>query len=257
MRIPDNQLRVRYPKNINSLYTQDFEKNRNRIGGKTAMFNRDKEKKFFKADPVPMVTTKQGDFKGEQVPYERVTRKRPASSYGPFIASTSYRSTFPGWDVTGGFVPTIVPKGNLQSSTNMPFKAKTAYRDTFKSAPASRPNSHLGGRAGGNNDSKNKGRKGRAGSTRKNINPADPNQVFGGKNRAQRSQISILSSPEKHTPFMNETTNRVEFRGKRPLDKTKPFKHPDNLGNLDLKIDPKLFNTSYRNNFNNFNKTGP
>lgn len=52
MRIGDQQLRVRYPKNMNSLYVEEFEKKRGCVGGKSEVLNRDKEKKFFKADPI-------------------------------------------------------------------------------------------------------------------------------------------------------------------------------------------------------------
>mmetsp|Transcript_7171 Transcript_7171/g.8080 ORF Transcript_7171/g.8080 Transcript_7171/m.8080 type:complete len:277 (+) Transcript_7171:407-1237(+) len=257
MRIGENQLRVRYPKQINSLYTQDFEKKRGCVGGKTQMFNRDKEKKFFKADQITMKTTKQMDFQGEQVPYEKVQNKRPATSYGPFISSTSYGNTFQGWDVTGSYAPALVPKGNLQSSTNMPFRATSAYRETYKSVPASRPGSNVSGPRGANGGKKS-GRKAGAGagagSSRKDVR--DPSKVFGGKNRAQKSQISILSSPDKKTPFTKETTNRVEFQGQRNLERSRPIRHPDNLGNFNLQVGSKAFGTSYRNNFNNFGNDG-
>ena len=85
MRIGDQQLRVRYPKNMTTLYQEEYEKKRRCVGGKTQVLNRDKEKKFFKADPITMKTTKQMDFTGEAVPYERVKKSRPATSYGPFI----------------------------------------------------------------------------------------------------------------------------------------------------------------------------
>lgn len=277
MRIPENQLRVRYPKGINSLYTEDFEKRRKCIGGKTEMFNRDKEKEFYKADSIPVktgaiptktdsnkfemlmkISTKQMDYTGEQVPYERVTKKRPVTSYGPFISSTSYGNTFQGWDASGSYAPPLVPKGNLQVTSNIPFRASSAYRDTFKSAPASRSGSNGGegnsenGGAGGGKGSKTGGRRGASGA--KNIK--DPAQVFGGKNRNQRSQISILSSPGKNTNFTKDTTYRKQFKGQRQLVISKPIRHPDNLGNLDQKGDRTAFRTSYRSNFNDFGNSG-
>lgn len=217
------------------------------------MFNRDKEKKFFKADPLTMKTTKQMDYTGEQVPYERVKKNRPATSYGPFISSTSYGHNFQGWDA-GGYVPTLVPKGNLQSTTNMPFRAVSAYRDTYKGTNA-RPGTGIGvvsGTMGGVG-----GAHGADGTMNQNAAATDPNLVFGGKNRAQRSQISMLSSPDKKLPFQKDTTNRTEFRGQKSLERSRPIKHPDNLGNVDLKVEPDLYNTSYRTNFNNFGSGGP
>ena len=203
------------------------------MGGKTELFNRDKEKKFFKADPILMKTTKQMDYTGEQVPYERVKKTRPATSYGPFISSTSYGNTFPGWDATGSYVPTLKPKENLQSTTNMPFKAVSAYRDTFRGGSQARPGTSAGGDA------------------------ADPTKVFGGKNRAQKSQISILSSPGNNkTPFMKETNYRTEFKGQKSLERSRPIRHMDNLGNVDIKVEPNLYNTSYRTNFNKYDDSG-
>lgn len=257
MRIPSNQLRVRYPKGIASLYTEDFEKKRKCIGGKTEMFNRDKEKKFFQADHISMKTTKQADYAGEQVPYERVTKKRPATSYGPFISSTSYGHTFQGWDTAGSYAPALIPKGNLQATSNMPFRASSAYRDTYKSVPASRPGSKYskGGRGNGAKSGVRGGNGSGKGSQHGNT-LQDPTKVYGGKNRAQKSQISILSSPDKKLRFANETTHRVEFANKAGNERSKPIRHPDNLGNLDLKVDPKVFNTQYRNNFNDFGNDG-
>ena len=84
-RVGENQLRVRYPKQMMTLYQEEYEKKRSCVGGKTQVFNRDKEKKFFQAQPISNKTTKQMDFTGEQVPYERVKKSRPATSYGPFI----------------------------------------------------------------------------------------------------------------------------------------------------------------------------
>jgi len=224
------------------------------------MFNRDKEKKFFKADQISMKTTKQQDFQGEQVPYERVKSNRPATSYGPFTASTSYGHTFQGWDTAGSYVPALVPKGNLQSTTNVPFRATSAYRDTFKSGNGGRPGS--GGQnqmsvGGANNmfgmESHGAGDQG----IPTNNALTDPNKVYGGANRNQKSQISILSSPDKKMPFHNETTNRAEFRGQKTMERARPIRHLDNLGNLDMKMDPSLYNTSYRNNYNDFSKEGP
>jgi hypothetical protein len=259
MRIGDQQLRVRYPKAVNSLYTQDYEKNRGKVGGKTEVLNRDKEKKFFSAQPLTMQTTKQVDFTGEQVPYQKVKKSRPATSYGPFISSTSYGHTFQGWDASGSYVPTLKPNGNLISSTGMPFRASSAYRDTFKAATgrpgttASGLQGTRGGAGAGGADGSAKGS--RIGSANGRV--GDPNAVFGGKNRNQKSQISILSSPGKNVPFMKETTNRSEFRGQRSMERSRPIKHPDNLGNVGLKVDPKVFNTAYKNNFVNFGGEGP
>lgn len=236
MRIPDNQLRVRYPKGIKSLYTEEYEKKRKHcIGGKTEMFNRDKEKKFFKADPISMQTTKQVDFTGETVPYERVKKARPATSYGPFISSTSYGHTYQNWDASGSYVPVLKPKGNLTSTTNMPFRAVSSYRDTYKSAAGARPGTGHGEGEG----------------------VKDPNTVYGGKNRAQKSQISILGSPGNNkAPFMKDTTHRTEFRGQKSMERSRPIRHQDNLGNLDLEVNPNLYNTSYRQNHTNFGDTG-
>lgn len=232
MRIPDNQLRVRYPKNIGSLYQEDFERRKKHcIGGKCQVLNRDKEKKTFKADPISMKTTKQVDFTGEQVPYERVKQSRPVTSYGPFISSTSYGNTFQKWQ-TDPYVPTLKPKDNLTSTTRMPFRAASAYRDTYKTASQPRPST---GKSGVN----------------------DPNNALGGKNRAQKSQISILSSPGNNkTPFMKDTTNRVEFRGQKSMERPRPIRHKDNLGNTDLKVDPQLYKTSYRSNFDKIQEPG-
>lgn len=253
MRIGDQQLRVRYPKTIKSLYTEEYEKKRKHcVGGKTQMFNRDKEKKFFKADPISMKTTKQMDFTGEQVPYERVKKNRPATSYGPFISSTSYGHTFQGWDASGSYVPVLKPKGNLQSTSNMPFKAVSAYRDTFRGNGDGRPGTSAA-RAG----SAQPGAHGEVGGPGGAGGVNDPNKVFGGKNRAQKSQISILGSPgDNKAPFMKDTTHRTQFQGQRSLERSRPIKHMDNLGNVDLKIEPNLYNTSYRNNYNDFGNSG-
>lgn len=257
MRIGDQQLRVRYPKAVNSLYNQDFEKNRGKVGGKTEVFNRDKEKKFFTSQPLTMQTTKQMDFTGEQVPYQKVKKSRPATSYGPFISSTSYGHTFQGWDASGSYVPTLKPNGNLISSTGMPFRASSAYRDTYKTAAGGRPATGVaGGANGGAMGANGTAKSSRLGSAHARNANADPNAVFGGKNRNQKSQISILSSPGKNVPFMKETTNRSEFRGQRNMERSRPIRHPDNLGNVDLKVDPKVFNTNYRNNFVNFGEGG-
>lgn len=243
---------------MNSLYTQDYEKNRSKVGGKTEMFNRDKEKTFYKADSIAMKTTKQMDFTGEQVPYNRVKQARPATSYGPFISSTSYGNTFQGWDASGSYVPVLAPKGNLQSVTNMPFRAHSAYRDTYKVASAGRPGTTASGTrdaggAGGAGGRANGSRSGDA--TGAAI--VNPNSAQAGKNRAQKSQISILSSPGKNVPFYKDTTNRCEFQGQRLLERVKPVRHPDNLGNFDLKVDPKIFSSSYRTNFDNIVSSGP
>ena len=236
MRIPDNHLRVRYPKGINSLYTEDFEKKKHCIGGKTEMFNRDKEKKFYKAEPVSMQTTKQVDFTGESVPYERVQKNRPATSYGPFSASTSYGHTFQNWDASGSYVPVLKPKGNLTATSNMPFRAVSSYRDTYKSGPGARPGTTASGNEAGAND---------------------PNKVYGGKNRNQKSQISILGTPgQNKAPFMKDTTNRTEFKGQKSMERSRPIRHMDNLGNLALKVSADLYKTSYRNNHTNFDDSG-
>lgn len=267
MRIPDNQLRVRYPKNMTSLYQDEFERKRSCIGGKTAMFNRDKEKKFFKADPISMKTTKQVDFTGEQVPYERVKKNRPASSYGPFISSTSYGHTFQPWGATG-YVPTLAPKGNLQSSSNIPFRAVSSYRDTYKGGASGRPGTGVGVTCSGNFAGESGalgaapggvqgGAPGGAQGANGEIAAKDQMNVFGGKNRNQKSQISILSSPDKKMPFTKDTTNRVEYRGQKSLERSRPIRHMDNLGNIDLKMDPKFFSTSYRTNYNEFNNNDP
>lgn len=247
IRIGDQQLRVRYPKNMNSLYYEEYEKKRGCVGGKSEVFNRDKEKRTFKAESICMKTTKQMDFTGETVPYERVKGSRPATSYGPFTSSTSYGNTFQGWDVKDSHVPSIVPKGNLQSSTGVPFKAMSAYRDTFRGGSQARPgtvqggNGQHGGALGGMpNGAYNAAKSG----------AMDPNQVFGGKNRAQKSQISILASPGNNkTPFNSNTTHRTEFCG-RSMERARPIKHADNLGSVNLTVDPKLYNTSYRNDYN-------
>ena len=235
---------------MNSLYTEDFEKKRSCIGGKTAMFNRDKEKKFFKAESIGMKTTKQVDFTGEQVPYNRVKEKRPATSYGPFISSTSYGHTFQGWGASGK-VPTLLPKNNLQSSTNMPFRASSAYRETYQNGQ-----DPMAAGAGGGSRGSQGGRNASVGANADAMKAKDPSQVYGGKNRAQKSQISILSSPGKNTPFMKDTTYRKEFASGRQIEKSKPIRHPDNLGNTNLKVDAKVYNTDYRNNFNDYSKAG-
>lgn len=202
-----------------------------------------------------MKTSKELDFAGEQVPYERVTKKRPATSYGPFISSTSYGHTFQGWGNTGSYAPALVPRGNLQTTASMPFKACSAYRDTYKSVPASRPGSSVN-KTGRANAGKSGSRKGSGQGAQHGNDNIDPNKIYGGKNRAQKSQISILSSPDKKLRFMNETTNRVEFANKSGNERSRPIKHPDNLGNLDLKVDPSVYNTQYRNNFNDYSKGG-
>jgi hypothetical protein len=245
MKVGGTHLKCRYPKTMNSLYTQDYEMNRNKVGGKTEMFNRDKEKTFYKADSIAMRTTKQMDYTGEMVPYKRVKEARPATSYGPFISSTSYGHTFQGWDASGSYVPTLAPKGNLQSVTNMPFRAHSAYRDTYKQI---RPGTTASGAGGGN---------GSMDGSKVGANVANPNGAQAGKNRAQKSQISILSSPGKNVPFYKDTTNRCEFKGTRPSERVQPVRHPDNLGNFDIKVDPKVFSSSYRTNFDNFENTGP
>ena len=199
-----------------------------------------------------MKTTKQADFQGEQVPYERVKEKRPATSYGPFISSTSYGHTFQPWDASGK-VPTLIPKNNLQSSTNMPFRASSAYRETFKDGQ--KPGGRRGSKGGSKNGSKG-GAQGASKSDRNAINIKDPNEVYGGKNRAQKSQISILSSPGKNMPFLKDTTYRKEFMSGRKIEKSTPVRHPDNLGNTGLQVDSKVYNTDYRNNFNDYSGGG-
>lgn len=84
-RVGENQLRVRYPKQMTTLYQEEYERKRACVGGKTQVFNRDKEKKFFQAQATSNKTTKQTDFTGQAVPYEQVKKPRPATSYGPFI----------------------------------------------------------------------------------------------------------------------------------------------------------------------------
>lgn len=114
------------------------------------------------------------DYTGQTVPYERVKKSRPATSYGPFTSSTSYGNTFQNWDVKDSYVPTIVPQGNLQSSSGMPFKAVSAYRDTYRAGSKARPGTSVpSGEAAKNPDANN----GAA---------VNQNQVFGGKNRAQK-----------------------------------------------------------------------
>ena len=218
------------------------------------MLNRDKEKKFFKAEQISMKTTKQVDFTGERVPYERIKKNRPATSYGPFISSTSYGNTFQAWDATG-YVPTLKPRENLQSTTNMPFKAVSSYRDTFKTMGGGRPGTEMKGANAGYEQGDGLG-SAKAGSAKGNNAKSGANQgdvVVGGKNRHQKSQISILSSPDKKVPFMKDTTNRVEFRGQKSIERSRPIKHADNLGNVELKVDSRFFSTSYRTNFNEFN----
>jgi len=267
MRIGDQQLRVRYPKNMNSLYHEEYERKRSMIGGKTEVLNRDKEKKFFKADQITSKTTNQIDFTGQMVPYERVKKTRPATSYGPFISSTSYGNTFQKWEVEGGRVGIMVPKPNLQSTTGVPFKAVSAYRDTFKGSfngqgTGSQRGSMtggdgLGGALGGGRGGANGSGRGGGGANGGGKGAKNPNDVFGGKNRAQKSQISILSSPgHNKTPFMKETTNRAEFKGTKPNERSRPIKHTDNLGNVDLKVDPRLYDTTYRGNFKNMGDSG-
>lgn len=197
-----------------------------------------------------MLTTKQMDFKGESVPYERVKKSRPATSYGPFISSTSYGNTFQPWDATG-YVPTLRPKENLQSSTNLPFKAVSSYRDTYKGMGSGRPGTGASGQRVGESGALGATNLGADGNmAMRSGAPGDT--VPGGKYRHQKSQISILSSPDKKVPFMKDTTNRVEFRGQKALERSRPIKHIDNLGNVDLKVDPKMFNSSYKTNFNDF-----
>jgi hypothetical protein len=246
MKIGDQQLRVRYPKKMTTLYQDEFERKRAWVGGKTQMFNRDKEKKFFKADALSMKTTKQADFTGETVPYERVKKSRPATSYGPFTWSTSYGNTFQAWDATG-YVPTLKPRENLQSVTNMPFRAVSSYRDTFKSGAGARPGTGLGGTQSGNPGGNGANGQGVQGG----------NHAPGSKYKHQKSQISILSSPDKKVPFTKDTTNRLEFRGQPSIERSRPIRHMDNLGNIDMHMDPKLYSTSYRTNYNNMDNKGP
>jgi hypothetical protein len=210
------------------------------------VFNRDKEKKFFKAEPITMTTTKQMDFTGEQVPYHRVKKTRPATSSGPFLSSTSYGHTYQPWDASG-YVPTLRPRENLQSSSNMPFRAVSSYRDTYKQGAGGRPGTGLAATRSGDVA---------PGAANGTVGGGANATVPGGTRRHQKSQISILSSPDKKVPFMKDTTNRVEFRGQMSLERSKPIKHIDNLGNVDLKMDPSLYGTSYRNNFNDFSAKG-
>lgn len=137
----------------------------------------------------------------------------------------------------------------------MPFKAVSSYRDTFKTTGATRPGTELGGTNVGyeQGDVAANAKIGTvgAGNAKSGANQGDA--VVGGKNRHQKSQISILSSPDKKVPFMKDTTNRMEFRGQKSIERSRPIKHADNLGNVDLKVDPRFFSTSYRTNFNEFN----
>lgn len=73
----------------------------------------------------------------------------------------------------------------------------------------------------------------------------------------KNSQISILASPGNNkTPFISNTTNRTEFCG-RSMERSRPIKHIDNLGGVNLTVDPKLYNTSYRNDFNKIANADP
>ena len=141
----------------------------------------------------------------------------------------------------------------------MPFRAVSSYKDTFKTA-ANRPRTGRScaksgaSNAGANGYATNGGAGGAHGANgrRAQSNHKAVDQIPGGAKRHQKSQISILSSPEKKMPFMKDTTNRLEFRGQAPIERSRPIKHPDNLGNVDLHVDPKMLMTSYRTNFNDF-----
>ena len=244
MRIGDQQLRVRYPKNMNSHYFEEYEKKRWCVGGKWEVLNRDKEKRYFKAEPILMKTSKQIDYTGEYVPNENVRKSRPATSYGPFISSTSYGNTFQRWNVNDSYVPILIPKTNLQSSTNVPFKAVSAYRDTYRGKSQWIPGTVEANTEIVNNWAKEKDVVG---------SPMSPNKTVNGKNRAQKSQISILSSPGNNkTRFMYNTTNRSEFRGQKSYERAHPIKHSDNLGAINLAVDPQLYYTCYKTEFNKF-----
>lgn len=253
IRIGDQQLRVRYPKNMNSHYCEEYEKKRSCIGGKCEVLNRDKEKRYFKAEPILMKTTKQMDYTGEAIPCEIVKKSRPATSYGPFISSTSYGNTFQKWNVNESHVTSIIPKANLQSTTNVPFNAVSAYRDTYNGGSLTRQlNKTFENRASNLANASNTKNNNTEGN---NVpgSPMDPNKVFNGKARNQKSQISILSSPGNNkTPFISNTTHRTEFWGRRSLERSHPIKHADNLGAINLAIDPKLYNSWYRNEYNKF-----
>ena len=138
----------------------------------------------------------------------------------------------------------------------MPFRAVSSYKDTFKSG-ANRPRTgrscaKSGASGAGANGYAANGSTHGANARRAQSNAKGGDQIPGGAKRHQKSQISILSSPEKKMPFMKDTTNRLQFRGQAPIERSRPIKHPDNLGNVDLHVDPKMLMTSYRTNFNDF-----
>ena len=41
------------------------------------------------------------------------------------------------------------------------------------------------------------------------------------------------------------------------MERSRPIKHADNLGSVNLQVDPKLYNTSYRNEYNEINNFDP
>lgn len=147
----------------------------------------------------------------------------------------------------------------------MPFRAVSSYKDTFKTG-ANRPRTGQSGVSGrgANGYATHGGANGRANgyaangqnhganARRAQSNTKGADQIPGGAKRHQKSQISILSSPDKKMPFMKDTTNRLEFRGQAPIERSRPIKHPDNLGNVDLHVDPKMLVTSYRTSYNDF-----
>jgi hypothetical protein len=48
---------------------------------------------------------------------------------------------------------------------------------------------------------------------------------------------------------MKDTTNRLEYKGMQAHERSRPIKHMDNLGNVNLKMNPSLYSTNYRANF--------
>jgi hypothetical protein len=82
-----------------------------------------------------------------------------------------------------GFIGTMRPRPNLQSNTGLPFKATSAYRDTYRNGPGGDLGKGAGSGAPGKNGSgANSKRGGKPGAA----------DALAGKKRAQRSQISIL-----------------------------------------------------------------
>jgi hypothetical protein len=73
------------------------------------------------------------EYQAKHVPYQKVKKSRPKTATGPWIGKSSYGSNFQKWDI-GGPPEKIKQKATV---VPMPFKAHTAYQETFKGKKSS------------------------------------------------------------------------------------------------------------------------